>query len=77
MSLPDDLPLPFPPDSQQVALMQAIVKGGNHAIASEGTDRYDLFEKLVEGGYMARVHCPGALGVHQFSVTLQGLEVIQ
>lgn len=70
-------PLPFPPDPQQIELMAQVYDAGNHAIASDGSERYELFEALIEGGYMRKVLCrPKSLNVHQFSVTEQGLELI-
>ena len=68
--------LPFPPDQQQVGLMRLVIDGRG-AIASEGTDRFELLSHLAEGGFVSKVHCPMALGVFQFSVTLAGLEVLQ
>ncbi|RLA19356.1 MAG: hypothetical protein DRQ56_05570 [Gammaproteobacteria bacterium] len=71
-----DLPLPFPPDRQQVELMRAVA-GTGVAVASPGTDLYATLAVLCEGGFMSKVFCPAALGVYQFHVTVAGLEVLQ
>ena len=71
----DNLHLPFPPDCQQVELMASAIEGG--AVASEGTDRYELMNQLVDGGFMTKHYCPAAMGVYQFTVSLAGLEVLQ
>ena len=70
------LPLPFPPDAQQIILMRAVVESGA-TTALEGTDRHAAMTVLVDGGFLSRLHCPTALGVHQFQVTSAGLEVLQ
>lgn len=77
MKAPNQLPVPFPADLQQIQIMRQVIDSGNHTIASEGTDRFDLCTKMVEGGYMARCHCQKACDVHQFSVTNKGIDAIQ
>lgn len=72
----DQAPLPLPPDAQQVTLMHQVIDGGV-SIASEGTERFELLSHLADGGFVSKVHCPMAMGVFQFSVTLAGLEVLQ
>lgn len=76
MRLDADLPLPFPPDPQQVAMIETIAVE-RCVIASQGTDRFDALSILVEGGYLAAAYCPKAQGVYQFTLTAQGLEVLQ
>lgn len=77
MNHKDDIPLPFPPDEQQVLLMTGILEEGNYAIASPGTDYFEACEHLAKGHYLSMHHCPMAQGVYQFSVTAKGREAIQ
>lgn len=73
MKLSNELPLPFPADPQQIELMDAVLNGGA-GVASEGTDKYELMEILVSGGFMIKVFCPQAGKVFQFEVTSKGRE---
>lgn len=77
MKCPADMPLPFPPDDQQIELIREIIEAGGHSIASEGTDRFEACSHLVDSGLLARHHCPAAEGVHQFSVTYAGREAVR
>lgn len=70
------LPLPFPPDAQQIILMRAVVESGA-TTALEGTDRHAIMDILVERGYMIKNYCPEALSVYQFSMSHQGMEAIK
>lgn len=72
---PDDMPLPFPVDPQQIELLQEVRSAGG-AIASEGTERYELFSHLVESGHLNKHHCPKAQGVYQFLLTSHGRDFL-
>lgn len=74
--LAGELPLPFPPDPQQIELLRWAAENGGHAIASEGTARFECLSHLVDSGHMSKHLCEKALGVYQFSVTNQGREAI-
>ena len=69
--------LPFAPDPQQIEHMREVFSQGNHAIASQGTDRYKVFNLLVNAGYMRKEFCPKSLRVYQFSVSLHGVKIIE
>ena len=76
MKLAADLPLPFPPVPQQVALLERVA-GEGCVIASLGTDRFDAHQILADGGYLEAKYCPSAGKAHQFQLTRAGLEVLQ
>lgn len=71
-----DLPLPFPPDAQQMVFLEIAADRGC-LIASPGTDRFEALQILVDGGYLLPHYCESALGVYQFILTKQGVGSIE
>lgn len=76
MKLANDLPLPFPPDAQQIETLEQIAVDGG-TIASEGTERFEIFSHMVDLGLLRRIHSPEAGDVYQFTITLKGEGLIQ
>lgn len=67
----DNYPLPFLPDQQQWELLRSMQDNGC-VIASEGTDRFEVLEHLVDQGLSVDRFCPKACNVHQFEITVEG-----
>lgn len=71
-----DQQIPFPPDAQQLDILRSVAADGG-TIASEGSERFELFNHLVDQGLLQRIYSKGACKVYQFTPTLQGMELIQ
>lgn len=68
--------IPYPPNREQRALIGAAVEN-KVVVASAGTDRYEMLNKLTLAGYFTKRYCPKSLGVFQFEPTRAGVAAIQ
>lgn len=62
----DQIEIPVECDPEAVELLAKIREDGC-AIASEGTDRHGLMDRLAGAGYLIASLCPRAGGVTQFT----------
>ncbi|MEM0953329.1 MAG: hypothetical protein AAGI24_04235 [Pseudomonadota bacterium] len=75
MSKEVDQPLPFPPDAQQLVTLSQMVDVGGWACAVEGSPRFDLYEQLLERGWVKRRWAEG-VGAFMYDVTKAGREAL-
>ena len=75
MSCPDTRPLPLPIDVVQTGYLEEMLREGC-VIATQGSWRSEELKNLVERGLAASVHCPKAMGVHQYQITAAGRQAL-
>ena len=75
MSCPDTHPLPLPIDEVQTGYLEEMLREGC-VIATRGSWRSEELKYLVERGLAASVHCPEAMGVHQYQITEAGRDAL-
>ncbi len=71
----DQIEIPVEADPEAMELLASVAEDGC-AIASEGTDRYGLLDRLAGEGYLLASFCPAALGVTQFIPARRAVEIL-